>query len=175
MKEEKNLPGERWKTISGFEDYYQVSSLGRVKSLDRYIPHPTVTGRFSICSRKDLSQKIIEHRNIKTGKPSIDLQVSLSRDGNMKFFNVRRLVYSAFIEQVIYDEDGMYVINKNGNGFNCSVKNLKLVSKSEKSRRAFDRGRVVESYLKTADRSKKYISYEASYTANCTWATRCQV
>ena len=28
---------EIWKDIKGYEGYYQVSNLGRVKSLDRYI------------------------------------------------------------------------------------------------------------------------------------------
>lgn len=28
---------EVWKDIKGYEGYYQVSNLGRVKSLDRYV------------------------------------------------------------------------------------------------------------------------------------------
>lgn len=32
-----NIPGERWKHIKGFEGYYQVSDMGRVKSLRRWI------------------------------------------------------------------------------------------------------------------------------------------
>lgn len=29
--------GEIWKDVVGFENYYQVSSMGRIKSLDRKI------------------------------------------------------------------------------------------------------------------------------------------
>ena len=30
-----NIPGEIWKDIEGFENYYMVSNMGRVKSLER--------------------------------------------------------------------------------------------------------------------------------------------
>lgn len=33
----ENLDGEIWKDIDGYEGYYQVSNMGRVKSLDRQI------------------------------------------------------------------------------------------------------------------------------------------
>lgn len=31
-------PIEEWRTIPGYEGHYEVSSLGRVRSLDRYVP-----------------------------------------------------------------------------------------------------------------------------------------
>ncbi len=147
-----SLKGERWKDIPGFEGIYKVSNLGRVKSLDRVIPHPRLKEQF--VAGRILSQSMAENKNIKTGEPMIDLRVSLSKDGVQYYFNTRRIVYSAFVREIDYEKDGLYVINKDGNGFNNAVKNLKLVTKSEKSIRAFDRDRVVESYLKTADRSK---------------------
>jgi len=39
-KSPEMLPGEIWTDIPGYEGLYQVSSLGRVKSLPRSIPHP---------------------------------------------------------------------------------------------------------------------------------------
>ncbi len=147
-----SLAGEIWKSIHNYDGYYEVSNFGRVRSLDRYVPHPRPGEQF--VAGRILEQKIIKHRNIKTGKPSIDLQVSLSLDGKQKYYNVRRLVYIMFVEDLNYDEDGLYVINKNGNGFNNTVNNLVLLTEQEKSIRSFTRGRVVESYLKYADRSK---------------------
>jgi len=154
-----SLRGERWKDIPGFEGTYKVSNLGRVKSLDRVIPHPRLKEQF--VAGRILSQSVAENRNIKTGEPMIDLRVSLSKDGVQYYFNTRRIVYTAFVKEIDYEKDGLYVINKDGNGFNNAVKNLKLVSKSEKSVRAFVRERVVESYLKTADRTnwKNYGGY----------------
>ena len=83
----------------------------------------------------------------------IDLRVSLSHEGRQYYFNTRRVIYSAFVEDIDYEKDGMYVINKDGDGYNNTVKNLKLVTKSEKSLRVFKRDRV-DSYLKIADRSQ---------------------
>jgi hypothetical protein len=153
------LKGEKWKDVPGFEGLYKVSNLGRVKSLDRTIPHPRLKEQF--VAGRILSQSMAENRNIKTGEPMIDLRVSLSKDGTQYYFNTRRLVYSAFVKKIDYEKDGLYVINKDGNGFNNALSNLKLVTKSEKSIRAFVRDRVVESYLKTADRStwKNYGGY----------------
>ncbi|QEM09126.1 NUMOD4 domain-containing protein [Mucilaginibacter rubeus] len=41
-----DLPGEIWKDVPGFEGSYQASSLGRVKSLDRTVPHPQLYKQF---------------------------------------------------------------------------------------------------------------------------------
>jgi len=147
-----SIKGERWRDIQGFEGLYKVSNLGRVKSVDRIIPHPRLKEQF--VAGRILSQSTATNRNIKTGEPMIDLRVSLSKDGVQYYFNTRRIVFNAFVREIDYENDGLYVINKDGNGFNNTVKNLKLVTKSEKSIRAFERDRVVESYLKTADRSK---------------------
>lgn len=35
---------EIWKDIPGYEGYYQVSNIGRVKGLERKVPHPTCGG-----------------------------------------------------------------------------------------------------------------------------------
>lgn len=38
---------ERWKPVVGFEGAYEVSDLGRVRSLDRYVPHSNRWGTIS--------------------------------------------------------------------------------------------------------------------------------
>lgn len=30
-----DMPGERWQSITGFEGYYEISTFGRVKSMQR--------------------------------------------------------------------------------------------------------------------------------------------
>lgn len=35
----ENIEGEIWADIEGFEGYYQISDMGRVKSLDRFVPN----------------------------------------------------------------------------------------------------------------------------------------
>lgn len=71
---------EIWKDIKGYEQLYQISNLGRVKSLGNGKTHNT---------------KIHILKNVKdtTGYN----RVSLSKDGVAKNYNVHRLVAEAFI------------------------------------------------------------------------------
>ena len=69
---------ETWKAISGYEGLYQVSNLGRVKSLG---------------NNKTRKDKILKPVNNNHGY----LHVRLCKDGNMKHTLVHRLVAEAFI------------------------------------------------------------------------------
>ena len=40
----KDIKGEQWEDIPGFEDYYQVSNYGRFKGLDRWIERKSIKG-----------------------------------------------------------------------------------------------------------------------------------
>ncbi len=89
------------------------------------------------------------------------MRVTLTVEHSVYYFNTRRVIYKAFIDHRLdYGQDGGYVINKDGDGYNNRPENLALVTKSEKQLRAVSRGRVLPSYLKTADRSfwKKNLS-----------------
>ncbi|MEM0940120.1 MAG: NUMOD4 domain-containing protein [Bacteroidota bacterium] len=148
----KLLPGEEWKDIPKFEEYYQASNLGRIRSVDRTIPHPRL-GSQKVKGRI-LKQSIYYNKNTISEDKIVDLRVSLNLEGSSYYFNVRRLVYITFVKEIDFYKDGLYVINEDGDGFNCRLDNLKLVTKSDKSKRAFSKGRVPTSYLSTADRSK---------------------
>jgi len=147
------LPGELWRDVPGFAGYYQASSLGRVRSLDRTVPHPRrPAGQFM--KGRILSQSISFNRNIKTGEPTVDLRVLFNLDSKQYYFNTRRVIYSTFIDSSLdYKTDGLYIINSDGNGYNNCVDNLCVATKSEKQKRVFTRGRH-DSHLKFADRSK---------------------
>lgn len=145
------LPGETWQHIPGFEDYYQASDLGSIRSLDRVVPHSRLGSQF--VKGRILTQSICRNRNIKTGEPMIDLRVTLMVENRSFYFNVRRLVYMTFIGAIDFENDGLYVINKDSDGYNNQVDNLELVTKSTKQQRIFDRDRL-DTHLKTADRTK---------------------
>lgn len=76
---------EIWKDIVGYEGLYQVSNLGRVRSLDRYVLHKQ--------SVRKLHKGCIMNPYRITGYPA----VHLSKDGQKKGFLVHRLVATAFI------------------------------------------------------------------------------
>ena len=146
------MEGERWKFIPGFEGYYMASNFGRVKSVDRTVPHPRLYSQF--VEGRILRQSIAENRNLKTGEPMIDLRVSLTVEGSSYYFNTRRIIYQTFKNKNLdYHTDGLYIINKDGDGYNNRVTNLKAVTKSVKSQRVFKRDRQTD-YLGTADRSE---------------------
>lgn len=79
---------EKWLDIKDYEGYYQISSLGRVKSLKRI-------DRIN----RSIDEKI---RKTKLNNRGYE-QVSLYKNGKSKYFLVHRLVAEAFI--------------KNGNNF----------------------------------------------------------
>ena len=92
----------------------------------------------------------------------IDLRVALAAGNQQYYFNTRRLVYQTFIDPTLdYKETGLYVINKDGNGYNNCLDNLQLATKSYKQRRVKERGRVFP-FLQNADRSNWRKNYSTS-------------
>ena len=78
---------EIWKTINGYEGLYEVSNLGRVRSLDRCVKYSN--GQTHIHRGRILVPGIS-----KTGY----MQVCLCKNGKMKHPLVHRLVADAFLE-----------------------------------------------------------------------------
>lgn len=143
--------GEIWKNVSGYEGYYKVSNWGRVKSLDCTVPHPRLHCQF--VKGRILKQKIVRDFNKHTSDDMISLQVAFTVEGSSYYHNVRRLVFAAFKKKIDFKKDGLYVINKDGNGFNNRVNNLALVSKAEKQQRSIRTGRQNFEYMIHIDRS----------------------
>ena len=78
---------EIWKDIKGYEGLYQVSTLGRVRSVSHEVIDSI--GRHSIKEGKALSLR----KSTQTGYPTINL----TKNGKYTSFNVHRLVAEAFI------------------------------------------------------------------------------
>lgn len=76
---------EEWRDIVGYEGLYQVSSLGRVRSLDRVIER---NGRPSCLKGKVLS-------GCRFGRGY--LMVGLSKNNEVKLVGIHRLVAQAFV------------------------------------------------------------------------------
>lgn len=100
---------EIWKAIPGYEGYYEVSSIGNVRSLDRVIEN----GRMGIFKRG----KILKQKPDKDGY----LRVSITKDNKRHKTGVHRLVALAFCEK----EDGLDCVNhKDENKQNNHYSNL---------------------------------------------------
>ena len=107
---------EEWRDIKGYEGYYQVSNMGRVKSLERTVWDSR--GYY-----KTVSEKIRKGRNDGWGY----LFVSLYKDGKVKECRINRLVAQAFLP----NPDNLPEVNHiDENKQNNCVDNLEWCSRS---------------------------------------------
>lgn len=80
--------GETWKDINGYEGLYQVSNLGRVRSLDKYVKSKNNSLKF--CKGVVLKNSLY--------KKSGYFYVGLHKNGSFVKKTVHRLVAEAFIK-----------------------------------------------------------------------------
>ncbi len=107
---------EQWKDIKGYEGLYQVSDLGRVRSLDKYVWN-IHNQSYSLRKGKILKQG----KGVKNSQGQYYRNVKLYKDGKHKSFKVHRLVAKAFIE----NPDNLPFINhKDENPENSQACNL---------------------------------------------------
>ena len=106
---------EEWRDVVGYEGLYQVSNLGRVRSLLKNEPR--------------ILKSIVQKNGY--------CAVSLRRDGKGTRFYVHRIVASAFYP----NPDGFPVVNHiDGNKRNNNASNLEWCSYSHNARHAEDTG-----------------------------------
>jgi hypothetical protein len=108
---------EIWKDIKGFEAIYQISNLGRVKSLKRSITH-------SYWGKVNLSERIKKAFIDRCGYYS----VMLHKESVKKSFSVHRLVALAFIPN---ENKKLDVNHKNGIKTDNRLENLEWMTRSE--------------------------------------------
>ncbi|MBX9449609.1 MAG: hypothetical protein KL787_07865 [Taibaiella sp.] len=136
-----DMPGEQWKPIDGFEDLYEVSSMGRVKSLRREVSSKSRNMRMQ--AEQILRQRVVKVKNKRVGDFLYTMIVSLSQDGKRYYFSVGRLVYHAFIAPIDLGSRSMLISYRDGDGRNLSSVNLYASNLSELKLRSFRSGRAL--------------------------------
>lgn len=124
---------EQWKDIEGFEGYYQISNLGNVRSLDRYVI-ANKSGGIKLLKGKIM--KLTRSKGREDTK-SWYLVVNLRKCGKNKVCTVHRLVAEAFLP----NPQQLPVINHiDGNKENNHVSNLEWSTHSNNNQHALDTG-----------------------------------
>ena len=102
---------EQWRDISGFENYYQVSNFGRVRSLDRVVNHtPAIKRR-------------IKGRALSPGRKTNGYyHVNLMINGRQYASHLHRLVLTAFVGD---PPAGMECCHNDGDRSNNNLSNLR--------------------------------------------------
>jgi NUMOD4 motif/HNH endonuclease len=109
---------ERWLPIPGYEGSYEVSTAGRIKSLERYVPH-AYTGKQLV------REKILIAPPDTKGYPRATLAIDTSK----KSWAVHRAVMAAFVPRA--DWQLMHVNHIDGNTKNNALENLEWCTASE--------------------------------------------
>lgn len=132
---------EVWKDIKGYEGLYQVSNLGRIKSLSRYVD---VREGVKI----HINERVKPHYINKKGY----CQIGLCKDGIRKGFLVHRLVADAFIQN---PQNKRTVNHINCDKSDNRIENLEWATYSENIRHAFSNNLIDNSH--SYDERKKPI------------------
>lgn len=117
---------EVWENVVGYEGLYQVSNLGRIKSLERKITREK--NGFWI-----QPERILKNTVEVNGYEA----VSLYKNGKVKRLKVHRIVSQSFLENF---NNKPCVNHKNGIKTDNRVQNLEWVTSSENTIHAFKNG-----------------------------------
>ena len=132
---------EIWKDIEGYEGYYQISNLGRVKSLEQ-IKNNSLGTKFY---RKE---QIFKQQISKKGY----CVATLNKEGKRKTLFVHRLVALAFLENL---DNKPQVNHKNCIKTNNEVENLEWVTGSENCKHSYENNLNTNLKNKAIKTSKK--------------------
>ena len=143
---------EIWKDVEGCEGKYQISNLGRFRSLDRYVYQKTCGGK---TVRHIYKGKIIKGFVQNTGY----LMVTIKGEKRL----IHRLVAENFIKKIV-DKD--FVNHKNGIKLDNRVENLEWVTPKENVQHAIRTGLMQDRRIQAMNnknRSKKIAQYDLNH------------
>lgn len=115
-----------WKDVVGYEDIYEVSNTGKVRTKDGKVTYSTRWKTERVWQQRTLRQKVTKDNTCR---------VSLWKDGKEKTWLVHRLVAYAFIPTV---EGKEFINHIDGSRLNNHVENLEWCTYKENANHAFD-------------------------------------
>jgi hypothetical protein len=132
---------EEWKDIAGYEGLYQVSNLGRVKTMERLrIGTNPYSAEYTRCYKEKVLKSL-------TGRTEY-LSVNLYNDGTSKTYNIHRIVGLTFIPNPNNHKEIDHI---NQNKHDNRLENLRWATRSEQN---------INRNMPVGKTNEKYISYE---------------
>jgi len=141
----KEIEVEYWKDIKGYKGLYQVSNLGRIKSLERITKYQN--------SKRRVKEKI---KGTFTGKKGYE-RVELSKNGQNRKYNVHTLVAKAFLNKKSEKSEVNHI---NGVKTDNRVENLEWCTHTENIQHMIKCGRKVTYKGKDHKGSKEVHQYD---------------
>lgn len=140
---DKRLAGanEIWKDIKNYEGLYQVSNLGRVRSLDVRTYQKNKFGKFQYVLHKGKILKLQKQRN---GYFTIDLHIN----GKFERKIIHRLVADAFIPNI---NNYQYINHKDSDISNNTVENLEWCTQKYNIKYAYDFGNKIPPNMRSVN------------------------
>lgn len=144
---------EMWKSVYGYENYYEVSNKGRVRSVDRF-----VVSAINYNDKVTRKGKILKCNLKKNGYYTVDL----SMGNKKKTVSIHRLVADAFVDKV----EGCDIVNHiNLNKLDNRFNNLEWVTYKQNTQHAAKNGKIYCGARKTIICIDSGTIFDSSYKA----------
>lgn len=124
---------EIWKDIKGYEGYYQISNLGRLKSVIRIVEHKP----YNLTIRERIRKQKIDTKGY--------YFVILSKNGITKHLKVHQLVANAFISNPLKKKEVNHI---NGIKTDNRITNLEWVTHKENMQHAVKNNLISKESIK---------------------------
>lgn len=122
----KDMAGETWMPMPSYNGQYEISNMGRVKSLDRVVIKKSG-------ENASIAGRILKQYKRQSGY----LKISVSKDGKRKTFDVHRLVGVVYIDN---PENKKEINHKKGNKLDNRASSLEWKTPSENAQHKWDNG-----------------------------------
>lgn len=133
---------ELWKSITGYEGLYEVSTLGRVRSIERVV-----------VNKRDremtIKETILKPENVYNGYE----RVYLYKNGKGVHKRVATLVYESFIGAI---PEGLEIDHANGVRTDNRLENLRAVSHLDNCRNPISRAKHLAANVNRSQKMKEW-------------------